>query len=57
MLDLQGPNLAPISACSTGAHAIMEAAELIRRGDADVVLAGGGEACIHPLHASPASRP
>jgi len=27
----------------------MEAAELIRRGDADVVLAGGGEACIHPL--------
>ena len=49
LLDLQGPNLAPISACSTGAHAVMEAAELIRRGDADVVLAGGGEACIHPL--------
>ena len=44
-----GPNLAPFSACSTGAHAVMEAAELIRRGDADVVLAGGGEACIHPL--------
>ncbi len=49
LLDLRGPNLAPISACSTGAHAVMEAAELIRRGDADVVLAGGGEACIHPL--------
>ena len=49
LLDLRGHNLAPISACSTGAHAIMEAAELIRRGDADVVLAGGGEACIHPL--------
>ena len=48
-LDLRGHNLAPISACSTGAHAVMEAAELIRRGDADVVLAGGGEACIHPL--------
>jgi 3-oxoacyl-[acyl-carrier-protein] synthase II len=49
LLDLQGHNLAPISACSTGAHAVMEAADLIRRGDADVVLAGGGEACIHPL--------
>jgi 3-oxoacyl-[acyl-carrier-protein] synthase II len=49
LLTLRGHNLAPISACSTGAHAVMEAAELIRRGDADVVLAGGGEACIHPL--------
>jgi 3-oxoacyl-[acyl-carrier-protein] synthase II len=49
LLGLRGHNLAPISACSTGAHAIMEAAELIRRGDADIVLAGGGEACIHPL--------
>jgi 3-oxoacyl-[acyl-carrier-protein] synthase II len=49
LLDLRGHNMAPISACSTGAHAVMEAAELIRRGDADVVLAGGGEACIHPL--------
>ena len=48
-LDLRGHNMAPISACSTGAHAVMEAAELIRRGDADVVLAGGGEACIDPL--------
>jgi 3-oxoacyl-[acyl-carrier-protein] synthase II len=49
LLDLRGHNMAPISACSTGAHAVMEGAELIRRGDADVVLAGGGEACIHPL--------
>ena len=48
-LDLRGHNMAPISACSTGAHAVMEAAEVIRRGDADVMLAGGGEACIHPL--------
>ena len=47
--DLRGPNYAPISACSTGAHAIGEASEVIRRGDADVVLAGGAEACIHPL--------
>jgi 3-oxoacyl-[acyl-carrier-protein] synthase II len=49
MLDVRGPNLAPVSACSTGAHAIGEGAELIRRGDADVVLAGGAESCIHPL--------
>ena len=48
-LGLRGHNMAPISACSTGAHAVMEAAELIRRGDADIVLAGGGEACIHRL--------
>jgi 3-oxoacyl-[acyl-carrier-protein] synthase II len=49
MLDVRGPNLAPVSACSTGAHAIGEGAELIRRGDADMVLAGGSESCIHPL--------
>ena len=57
LLDLRGHNMAPISACSTGAHAVSEAAELIRRGDADVVLAGGGEACIHPAHHRAASRP
>src|SRR5947208_2993660 len=45
----RGPNYAPVSACATGSHAIGEAAELIRRGDADAVLAGGAEACIHPL--------
>ena len=49
LLGMRGHNLAPISACSTGAHAVLEAAELIRRGGADIVLAGGGEACIHPL--------
>ena len=49
LLGIRGHNLAPVSACSTGAHAVSEAAELVRRGDADVVLAGGGEACIHPL--------
>src|SRR5207237_5160529 len=37
------------SACATGPHAIGEAAELVRRGDADAVLAGGTEACMHPL--------
>src|SRR3954468_21309068 len=48
-LGYRGPNYAPVSACATGSHAIGEAAELIRRGDADAVLAGGGEACLHPL--------
>jgi 3-oxoacyl-[acyl-carrier-protein] synthase II len=48
-LGFRGPNYAPVSACATGSHAIGEAAELIRRGDADAVLAGGAEACIHPL--------
>src|SRR5205814_8289132 len=48
-LGYRGPNYAPVSACATGSHAVGEAAELIRRGDADAVLAGGGEACVHPL--------
>jgi 3-oxoacyl-[acyl-carrier-protein] synthase II len=48
-LGFRGPNYAPVSACATGSHAIGEAAELIRRGDADAVLAGGGEACLTPL--------
>jgi 3-oxoacyl-[acyl-carrier-protein] synthase II len=48
-LGLKGPNYAVVSACATGSHAIGEAAELIKRGDADAVLAGGAEACMHPL--------
>ncbi|HWB23032.1 MAG TPA: beta-ketoacyl synthase N-terminal-like domain-containing protein, partial [Gaiellaceae bacterium] len=40
---------AVVSACATGSHAIGEAAEMIKRGDADAVIAGGTEACIHPL--------
>jgi len=42
-----GPNFAIVSACATGAHAIGEAWETIRRDDADVMLAGGTEAAIH----------
>jgi 3-oxoacyl-[acyl-carrier-protein] synthase II len=42
-----GPNFAIVSACATGAHAIGEAWETIRRDDADVMLAGGSEAAIH----------
>jgi 3-oxoacyl-[acyl-carrier-protein] synthase II len=48
-LGMRGPNYAPVSACATGSHAVGEAAELIKRGDADAMLAGGTEACMHPL--------
>jgi 3-oxoacyl-[acyl-carrier-protein] synthase II len=48
-LGYRGPNYAPVSACATGSTAVGEAAEIIKRGDADAVLAGGAEACIHPL--------
>jgi beta-ketoacyl-acyl-carrier-protein synthase II len=48
-LGYRGPNYAPVSACATGSHAIGEGAEVIRRGAADAVLAGGAEACMHPL--------
>src|SRR5437660_9268065 len=48
-LGYRGPNYAPVSACATGSTAVGEAAELIRRGGADAVLAGGAEACLHPL--------
>ena len=42
-----GPNFATVSACATGGHALGEAWETIRRGDADVMIAGGVEAGIH----------
>ena len=48
-LGITGPNYAVVSACATGSHAVGEAAEMIRRGAADAVLAGGTEACIVPL--------
>ncbi|MBW2268214.1 MAG: beta-ketoacyl-ACP synthase II [Deltaproteobacteria bacterium] len=43
---LRGPNLCHVSACASGAHSIGEAARIIERGDADVILAGGAEAAI-----------
>lgn len=46
---LTGPNLAVYTACATGNNAIGEAAAMIRRGAADVMVAGGTEACILPL--------
>ncbi len=45
----RGPNLATCTACTASAHAVGEAAEIIRRGDADVMIAGGSEASITPL--------
>lgn len=46
---LRGPNVCVASACATGAHAIGEAAEMIHRGDATVMISGGSEGVVHPL--------
>jgi 3-oxoacyl-[acyl-carrier-protein] synthase II len=48
-LGIKGPNYAVVSACATGSHAVGEAGEMIKRGAADAVLAGGTEACLIPL--------
>jgi 3-oxoacyl-[acyl-carrier-protein] synthase II len=48
-LGIRGPNLAVITACATGSNTIGEAAEMIRRGSADAILAGGAEAAVVPL--------
>jgi 3-oxoacyl-[acyl-carrier-protein] synthase II len=45
----KGPNSATCTACSASAHAIGDAYEIIRRGDADVMIAGGSEAAITPM--------
>lgn len=48
-LGLRGPSVTSVAACAAGSMAMVEALRLIRSGDADVVIAGGTEACIHPL--------
>ncbi len=48
-LGIKGPNYAIVSACATGSTAIGEAAELIKRGWVDAVIAGGTESCVDPL--------
>ncbi|MGZ5252645.1 MAG: beta-ketoacyl-ACP synthase II, partial [Caldimonas sp.] len=49
MFGFQGPNLAIVTACTTGLHSIGMAGRLIEHGDADVMIAGGSEATVSPL--------
>jgi 3-oxoacyl-[acyl-carrier-protein] synthase II len=48
-LGVRGPNMAIVAACASGTNAVGEATEMIRRGSADVILAGGTEAVIVPI--------
>jgi len=49
MLNLKGPNVSIVTACTTGTHSIGDAARMIEYGDADVMLAGGSEAAMTEL--------
>ncbi len=49
VFGLRGPNSATVTACASAAHAIADAASVIRRGEAEVMVTGGAEAAISPL--------
>ncbi len=49
MFDARGPNFNCLTACAASSQAVGEATEIIRRGDADVMLSGGAHSMIHPL--------
>jgi 3-oxoacyl-[acyl-carrier-protein] synthase II len=47
--DLEGPNYSCLTACAASSQAVGEATEMIRRGDADVIVSGGSHSMIHPI--------
>ncbi len=47
--DITGPNLSVVTACATGTNSLGEAFEIIKRGSADAMIAGGAEAAVNPL--------
>lgn len=49
LFNAQGPNLNSLTACAASSQAIGEATEIIRRGDADIMLSGGAHSMIHPF--------